>query len=51
MGTSHSQEMIGLLNELALLKRLDSSEGESPDRQRRREEIAGQIKALGELPG
>lgn len=42
--------MMNLLNELALLKGLDASEGESQERQQRREEIAVQIKVLAELP-
>jgi hypothetical protein len=49
-----SEEMMELLKELVLLKELDRKEGESgqsiefQERQKRRDEIANQIKALAE---
>jgi hypothetical protein len=53
MSSKASEEMMGLLQELALLKKAAADEGptvhsiESQERQNRRREIADQIKALG----
>ena len=55
MSAKASEEMMGLLQELVLLKQADTAdEGssvESRERQNRRNEITGQIKALGEAKG
>jgi hypothetical protein len=58
MSSKASEEMMGLLQELALLKQEEAAdEGptvhsmESQERQNRRREIADQIKALGEPAG
>jgi hypothetical protein len=58
MSSKASEEMMGLLQELALLKQAEvADEGptvhsiESRERQNRRREIADQIKALGEPAG
>jgi hypothetical protein len=58
MSAKASEEMMGLLQELVLLKQADTAdEGstahsvESRERQNRRNEIADQIKALGEANG
>jgi hypothetical protein len=59
MTTESSEQMMELLKELALLKKLDEKEsGEVSDvdiaelesRENRRREISEQIKALGEAP-
>ena len=58
MRSKASEDMMGLLQELALLKQAEATvEGptvgsiESQERQNRRREIAEQIKALGEPAG
>ncbi|MFZ0200246.1 MAG: hypothetical protein WB523_08965 [Candidatus Sulfotelmatobacter sp.] len=58
MSHKSSEEMMSLLQELALLKKLDNEdEGsvvqsvETQARQKRRNEIADQIKALSETAG
>ena len=58
MSAGASEEMMGLLQELALLKQADAADGgstvlshESQERQKRRKEIADRIKALGERAG
>lgn len=54
MRSKASQEMMGLLQELTLLKPAEADDGpnvhsvKSRERQDRRREIADQIKALGE---
>lgn len=52
MGTTPSEEMMDLLKELSLLKKLDEEDagrsGESQERQKRRDEIAVLIKELAE---
>ena len=55
MGTNATEKMMLLLQELVLLKKLDATDRgstvqsvESQERQKRRNEIGGQIKALGE---
>ena len=58
MSSKPSEQMMDLLQELALLKELDKDDekglasdlqaAESDSRQRRRQEIGDQIKALGE---
>jgi len=58
MSANAPEEMMRLLEELVLLKRLDAADGgsvvqsvESQERQKRRDEIGDQIKALGETAG
>jgi len=58
MSANAPEEMIRRLEELVLLKRLDAADGgsvvqsvESQERQKRRDEIGDQIKALGETAG
>jgi hypothetical protein len=58
MSANAPEEMMRLLQELVLLKKLDAADGgsvvqsvESQERQKRRDEIGGQIKALGETAG
>lgn len=61
MSTESSEQMMDLLKELALLKKLDEKKesGEAPEvdivelqsRENRRREITEQIKALGEAAG
>jgi len=55
MGTNATEKMMLLLQELVLLKKLDATDRgstvqsvESQERRKRRNEIGGQIKALGE---
>lgn len=60
MSTESSEQMMELLKELALLKKLDEKESETvadadivelQSRENRRREISEQIKALGEAAG
>jgi hypothetical protein len=58
MSANAPEEMMRLLQELVLLKKLDAADGgsvvqsvESQERQKRRDEIGDQIKALGETAG
>jgi hypothetical protein len=60
MSTESSQQMMELLKELSLLKKLDEKEGgevsdgdiaELESRENRRREITERIKALGEAAG
>jgi hypothetical protein len=58
MSANAPEEMMRLLQELVLLKKLDAADGgsvvqsvESQERKKRRDEIGDQIKALGETAG
>jgi len=58
MSANAPEEMMRLLEELVLLKRLDAADGGSvvqsvvsQERQKRRDEIGDQIKALDETAG